>query len=266
MRAAVRRGRRLVPARRAMLGDRLVAATMFLRWGDTLYYKFNASASMPWRCGRTICWSGPASRSRARSAAAALDLGPSDDDQPGLIRFKRKFGAAERELCVPATTCRRNGATTGRHELRQLLGDADHARLTAPDVRTSVTAAGRHVALPAVSRDHRQTGSLAYEHGIGHRRDRVRRLPSGSPAGAATATTSTSSAGRRRISGASSDVAAGAARGTTWRLARRSRGLEASSVASARGRSSIWRPPPWWPAPRRAPRIWSTSTCSARSI
>jgi len=27
-----------------------------------------------------------------------LDFGPSDDDQPGLIRFKRQFGAAEREL------------------------------------------------------------------------------------------------------------------------------------------------------------------------
>jgi hypothetical protein len=31
-------------------------------------------------------------------ATRALDLGPSDDNQPGLIRFKREFGAAEREL------------------------------------------------------------------------------------------------------------------------------------------------------------------------
>ena len=105
----------------ARLGPRLIGAALFLRWGDTLYYKFNASAldALAVRPNSLLVWAGVA---LARSLGCSrLDLGPSDDDQPGLIRFKRNFGAAERELCVldylpPGWRDDRAG------ELRQLLG------------------------------------------------------------------------------------------------------------------------------------------------
>jgi CelD/BcsL family acetyltransferase involved in cellulose biosynthesis len=82
----------------AWLGDRLVAGTIFLRWGDTLYYKFNASAldALDTRPNSLLTWEGM--NLACVLECRRLDLGPSDDDQPGLIRFKRQFGAEEREL------------------------------------------------------------------------------------------------------------------------------------------------------------------------
>jgi CelD/BcsL family acetyltransferase involved in cellulose biosynthesis len=82
----------------AWVGDRLVAATIYLRWGDTLYYKFNASApdALRARPNDLLIWEGI--ELATALGCRRLDLGPSDDDQPGLIRFKRQFGANEREL------------------------------------------------------------------------------------------------------------------------------------------------------------------------
>lgn len=82
----------------AYLGSRMIAATIYLRWGDTLYYKFNASAfdALNARPNNRLVWEGVL---LAKALGCRyLDLGPSDDDQPGLIRFKRGFGAEEREL------------------------------------------------------------------------------------------------------------------------------------------------------------------------
>ncbi len=123
----------------AYLGDQLLAATIYLRWGDTLYYKFNASDpdGLAWRPNNLLVWGGV---QLAQSlGCGALDLGPSDDTQPGLIRFKREFGAIERELrfikwtppgCVPET-----GAP-----FRNMLGEITQL-LTAPNVPDEVTAA-----------------------------------------------------------------------------------------------------------------------------
>lgn len=82
----------------AWLGDRLIAGTIYLRWGDTLYYKFNASAldALNVRANSALTWEGIELASNL--GCRWLDLGPSDDDQPGLIRFKRQFGADDREL------------------------------------------------------------------------------------------------------------------------------------------------------------------------
>ncbi len=82
----------------AFAGGRLIAATIYLRWRDRLYYKFNASAreALPLRPNDLLLWKGVM---LAQSLGCAqLDLGPSDDDQPGLIRFKAHTGAAEQEL------------------------------------------------------------------------------------------------------------------------------------------------------------------------
>ena len=82
----------------AFLDGRMIAATVYLRWGDVLYYKFNASApcGLHVRPNNLLVWEGV--RLAKSLGCSALDLGPSDDDQPGLIRFKRNFGAREREL------------------------------------------------------------------------------------------------------------------------------------------------------------------------
>lgn len=78
--------------------DRLIAGTIYLRWGNALYYKFNASSldDLDVRPNNLLAWHGI---ELARELGCGrLDLGPSDDDQPGLIRFKQQFGASEREL------------------------------------------------------------------------------------------------------------------------------------------------------------------------
>jgi len=76
----------------------LVAGAVFLRWGEVLYYKFGASRTdhLAPRPNTLLMWQAVL---QARSLGCrSLDLGPSDDDQPGLIRFKRQFGAAESEV------------------------------------------------------------------------------------------------------------------------------------------------------------------------
>jgi lipid II:glycine glycyltransferase (peptidoglycan interpeptide bridge formation enzyme) len=82
----------------AFLGGKLIAATIYLRWADTLYYKFNASSpdSLSARPNTLLVSAGI--RLAKSLGCQNLDLGPSDDNQLGLIRFKRQFGAREREL------------------------------------------------------------------------------------------------------------------------------------------------------------------------
>ncbi len=121
----------------AFLRDRLIAATIYLRWGDTLYYKFNASdlAALDVRPNTMLTWAGIL---HARAVGCRrLDLGPTDDDQPGLIRFKRSFGAAERELRFLRYTPPgwRDGRTA---DARRLLGQLT-SLLTEPDVPDDVS-------------------------------------------------------------------------------------------------------------------------------
>lgn len=77
---------------------RLIAATIYLRCGNTLYYKFNASAldSLAHRPNNLLLWEGACMAHRL--GCHTLDLGPSDDTQPGLIRFKQDSGAVPGEL------------------------------------------------------------------------------------------------------------------------------------------------------------------------
>jgi hypothetical protein len=121
----------------AYLGERMIAATIYLRWRDGLYYKFNASAldCLPMRPNNLLMWAGI---TLAQSLGCRfLDLGPSDDDQPGLIRFKRGFGAEEYELCflhwVPPDW------RAPQLDTRRVLREMTRA-LTAPEVSDAVTA------------------------------------------------------------------------------------------------------------------------------
>lgn len=124
----------------AWLGDRLVAGTIYLRWGETLYYKFNASSldALRARPNDLLAWEGI--QLAQALGCRSLDLGPSDDDQPGLIRFKRQLGAGERELrflrLVPP------GWDDGpAREPRRLLSELT-SLLTRPEVPDEISAEG----------------------------------------------------------------------------------------------------------------------------
>lgn len=78
--------------------DKPIAGVLYLRWKDTLYYKFNASssASLELRPNDQIMWEGI--KRAKESGCVALDFGLSDWDQEGLIRYKRKFGTIEKTI------------------------------------------------------------------------------------------------------------------------------------------------------------------------
>lgn len=76
-------------------GGAIIGATMFLEWRDKLYYKFNTSApeGLAQRPNDLLLWEGIV-YGKAKGCRL-LDLGLSDWDQEGLIRFKRKFATEE---------------------------------------------------------------------------------------------------------------------------------------------------------------------------
>ena len=72
-----------------------IAAVLFLEWGDTLYYKFNASRTeqLAVRPNDLLLWEGI--RLGKEAGLGAIDLGMSDPSQEGLVRYKRKFATDE---------------------------------------------------------------------------------------------------------------------------------------------------------------------------
>jgi len=116
---------------------RFIAATVLLRWNDTLYYKFNASdaEALQLRPNNLLLWEGV--KLGKSMGCRSFDLGASDDDQPGLIRFKRSLGAGEKEIShlryVP------NGYLAEREAgIRGVLGQVVEL-LTDPAVPDTVT-------------------------------------------------------------------------------------------------------------------------------
>jgi CelD/BcsL family acetyltransferase involved in cellulose biosynthesis len=74
----------------------VVAGSVFLIWGDTLYYKFSASLDRRANPNDLIVWEGiRLGRSRG---LRRFDFGASDYDQPGLVKFKRKFATEVGEI------------------------------------------------------------------------------------------------------------------------------------------------------------------------
>jgi hypothetical protein len=73
-----------------------VAGAVFLGYGDTLYYKFNASMERGTCPNDLLVWEGI--RIGQRLGLKLLDFGASDLDQPGLLRFKSKFATIERRI------------------------------------------------------------------------------------------------------------------------------------------------------------------------
>jgi hypothetical protein len=82
----------------ARVDDRVVGGTMYLDWGETAYYKFNASdvELLNVRPNDLLLWSG-IERAKKRGLSW-VDFGVSDLDQPGLIRFKEKYATESGEV------------------------------------------------------------------------------------------------------------------------------------------------------------------------
>jgi CelD/BcsL family acetyltransferase involved in cellulose biosynthesis len=82
----------------ARRGGSVVAGVLYLGWGDTLYYKFNASdpAHLDARPNDLIVWESLAYA--ADHGYRSVDFGLSDWDQEGLNRFKRKYATDERTI------------------------------------------------------------------------------------------------------------------------------------------------------------------------
>ncbi len=76
----------------------IVGTTMLLIWKDRLYYKFNASTltDLAIRPNDLMIWRGI--QYGKEQGLTYLDLGLSDWDQDGLIRYKRKYAHDERTI------------------------------------------------------------------------------------------------------------------------------------------------------------------------
>jgi CelD/BcsL family acetyltransferase involved in cellulose biosynthesis len=73
-----------------------LAGIFLLHWGDVAYYKFNASFDQRYRPNDLLTWH--AMLYARQNGLRMLDFGLSDADQPGLLRYKRKFAKEEREI------------------------------------------------------------------------------------------------------------------------------------------------------------------------
>jgi CelD/BcsL family acetyltransferase involved in cellulose biosynthesis len=103
----------------AECGGQVVAGILFLEWGGTLYYKFNASVDQRHCPNDLLAWEGI--RMGRRRGLTRFDFGLSDVEQPGLVRYKRKF--ATEESCIRLLQWRPQGYSDPRAEqASQMLG------------------------------------------------------------------------------------------------------------------------------------------------
>ena len=82
----------------ATVGEDVIGSVMYLGWGSTLYYKFSASsaAHLEYRPTDLLIWEGM--KYAKDHGYTFLDLGLSDWDQDGLVRYKRKFATSEKTI------------------------------------------------------------------------------------------------------------------------------------------------------------------------
>jgi Acetyltransferase (GNAT) domain len=77
----------------------LVSGILLLRWADVAYYKFNASTpdGLALHANDLCMWTA-IEFARDQWGCRSLDLGASDLDQPGLLRYKQKYATTTGEL------------------------------------------------------------------------------------------------------------------------------------------------------------------------
>jgi CelD/BcsL family acetyltransferase involved in cellulose biosynthesis len=120
----------------AEIDGRTVSGVLFLVWSDTLYYKFNASDldTLELRPNDLVLWNGI--EWAHRNGLLTVDLGVSDLDQPGLLRYKEKYARLRGQVTVhkraaAEVTAASDQARSVLHELTALFVD--------PSVPDSVT-------------------------------------------------------------------------------------------------------------------------------
>ncbi len=115
-----------------------VGGVLFLRWGNRLYYKFNASLPefLEYRPNDLILWE--AIRMAADTGIDYIDLGHTDWDHEGLLRYKEKYATRRSEV----TYVRRTPPAVPDHkerEARSLLSGLTEV-LTDPTVPDELSA------------------------------------------------------------------------------------------------------------------------------
>ena len=120
----------------ATLDGEVVAAALFLEWNGALYYKFGASVPdrLVARPNDAIYWTGL--RLAVERGLDLVDWGLSDLDQPGLVRFKRKWATDEHRLLTLRSGTPRPGP--GSHEFGEALSGLT-GLLTDPTVPDEIT-------------------------------------------------------------------------------------------------------------------------------
>lgn len=125
----------------AMHQGRVVGGVLYLRWRDTLYYKFNASDPdhLVARPNDLLLWSGI--ELAHQLGLGRVDLGLTDGDQDGLLRYKRKYATAETEILTWRTQGHTpNGSAGFASDLRRVTG-----LLVDPQVPDEITERGGEV-------------------------------------------------------------------------------------------------------------------------
>ncbi len=117
-------------------GDTVAGGCLLLEAGDTLYYKYAASNPDYRSVGVSHGAMMGAIDHGLDRGLKTLDLGRSDIDQPGLIDFKRRFGAVRSELTTFCYEPLNKIDATG--EVRETLGKLT-ALFVSPDVPDEIT-------------------------------------------------------------------------------------------------------------------------------
>lgn len=127
----------------AWVGTELVAGILLLSWGDTMYYKFNASSprALDVRPNDLLMWE--ATRLGVSLGLATLDLGRTDADHESLARYKSKYATQEQRIRTLRTGGFRRDPTVG-----EVLGPLTEL-LTRPEIPDDMT---------------EEAGNLVYHH------------------------------------------------------------------------------------------------------
>ena len=118
--------------------DKIIAGTLVLRWKDTLYYKFNASAreQLGARPNDLIVWE--LIQYAKQLGCDWVDFGLSDWGQEGLLRFKLKYATEEGVISFLKHTPPTFAPNAGEPQLRTLLGQLTQLFID-PSVPDAVT-------------------------------------------------------------------------------------------------------------------------------
>jgi CelD/BcsL family acetyltransferase involved in cellulose biosynthesis len=122
----------------ALVDGRPIAGAMYVVWGDTVYYKFGASAPehLALRPNDALHWE--LIQWAVGRGLRALDWGLSDLDQPGLCAYKRKWASVEGRI----RTLNAGGPPLGRRSDVEETLQQMTTLLTEPGVPDDVTARG----------------------------------------------------------------------------------------------------------------------------